>query len=112
MALREATSRLPREAPAMTCARAIACLLCVVLLGGFVFTQTPAGDPGPETLKAPSTLKLQKQPFRITLTVKGILAPAETAQVSYRPHVMVPPPPSQGPVTLRTIVEHGAEVQK
>jgi hypothetical protein len=96
----------------MTSARAIVCLLCLVLLGGFVFTQTPAGDPGAGVIhiKSPGTLKVEKKPFRITLTVKGILSPAETAPISYRPHTLIPPPPSQGPVTIRTIVPHGAEV--
>ncbi len=95
----------------MTCAKAVACLLCLVLLGGFVFTQTPAGDRGAGVhIKPPATLKMEKKPFRITLAIKGILAPAETAPISYRPHVLVPPPPSQGPVTIRTIAAHGAEV--
>jgi multidrug efflux pump subunit AcrA (membrane-fusion protein) len=34
------------------------------------------------------------------------------AEISYRPHPMVQPPPSQGPLTIRKIVEHGAAVKK
>lgn len=96
----------------MTSARVVVCLLCLGLLGGVVFTQTPAGDPGSRVThaKPADTLKVEKKPFRIALEVKGILAPAETAEISYRPHILVPPPPSQGPLTVRMTVAHGAEV--
>src|SRR5262249_22565652 len=53
-----------------------------------------------------------KKPFTIELTVKGILDAEETAEISYRPQPMVPPPPTQGPLTIRKIVERGARVKK
>jgi multidrug efflux pump subunit AcrA (membrane-fusion protein) len=96
----------------MTSVRVGMCLICLVLVGGFVFTQTPGGGQGPGGSKPPPSLKLEPKPFRVTLTVKGILAPSETAEISYRPHILVPPPPSQGPLTIRSVVAHGASVKK
>jgi HlyD family secretion protein len=116
MAIREGINASSIEGPSMTCARAVACLLCLLMIGGLVFTQPPAGDSGPKAKTdadtSPRTFKVEKKPFRVTLTVKGILAPAEAVEISYRPHVMIPAPASQGPVTVRQIVAHGTEVKQ
>jgi multidrug efflux pump subunit AcrA (membrane-fusion protein) len=102
----------------MTCFKAVAGLALVAVLGGMVFTQEGskksskkklAAPPAAESL--PATHKVEKKPFKIELTVKGILEAEETAAISYRPHLMVQPPPSQGPLTIRQIVPHGAKVK-
>jgi RND family efflux transporter MFP subunit len=105
----------------MTCAKVVACLAALALLGGLVFTQEAAKDRGGE--KKPSvapaevkpaspTHKVEKKPFRIERTIKGILAPEEAVEVSYRPLPSLQPPPSQGPLTIRQIAAHGAKVKQ
>jgi HlyD family secretion protein len=103
----------------MTCARVVACVAAFAMLGGVVFTQDatqdkrPKGDAGsaPAAPKPP-THKVEKKPFKIELTVKGILEAEETAEIVYRPYPLLQPPPTQGPLTIRKIVEHGAAVKK
>jgi RND family efflux transporter MFP subunit len=103
----------------MTCAKVVACLAALALLGGLVFTQETAKDQGAEkkAAKAPAepkaaTHKVEKKPFRIERTIKGILAPEEAVEISYRPLPSLQPPPSQGPLTIRQIAEHGARVKQ
>jgi RND family efflux transporter MFP subunit len=103
----------------MTFARVAACLAVLALFGGVIFTQETAQDKGtgkkavtvPAVAK-PATFKVEKKPFRIERTLKGILASAEAAEISYRPYPSVQPPPSQGPLTLRTVAAQGARVKK
>src|SRR5205807_240452 len=102
----------------MSCAKIIPCLAIVALLTGLVFTQEPTKDKKSEgkgsspAADAPATHKVEKKPFKIEVSVKGILEAEETAEISYRPHPMVQPPPSQGAMTIRKIVDHGATVKK
>jgi multidrug efflux pump subunit AcrA (membrane-fusion protein) len=106
----------------MTCARVTACLV-LALFGGALFTQPPAGqkkaDKGPDKKaakdaadKKPATHKVEKQSFRIERTLKGVLAPEDAAEISYRPLPTLQSGPSQGQLTIRTVVEHGARVKK
>jgi hypothetical protein len=104
----------------MTWAKVATCLILIAMVAGFVSTQPPGKDKekaakgknakGNET--PANTLKVEKKPFKIALTVKGILSADETAEISYRPHPLIPPPPNQGPVTIRQIVEHGTQVKQ
>src|ERR1043165_6180255 len=126
----------------MRCVRAVAGLAVLALFAGMVFNQEtrtdkPAKDKTDKSSKdktdksakdktdkpakdktdkpsddKPATHKIVKKPFKIERTVKGILAPEETAEISYRPHLMVHQPESHGPLTIRTIVEHGTRVKK
>jgi HlyD family secretion protein len=102
----------------MTSARIVGCFAVLALLAGIVYTQEaiqdkkPKGEASASDHPKPATHKVEKKPFKIELTVKGILEPEETAEISYRPQPMIQPPPSQGPLTIRTIVEHGATVKK
>jgi len=66
----------------------------------------------PPPAAKPATHKVEKKPFKIELTVKGILEPEEMEEISYRPQPALQPPPSQGPLTIRKIVDHGATVKK
>jgi len=98
---------------------AAACLAAIAFLGGLVFTQETSPDkrakerPAPAAVQAkPAVHKAQKKPFKIELSVDGILGAEETAPISYRPHPTVQPPPSQGPLTIRAIVAHGTPVKK
>jgi multidrug efflux pump subunit AcrA (membrane-fusion protein) len=102
----------------MTCAKVVACLVVTALLGGLVFTQeTSKGkrpknkDVAPSAAAKPISYKVEKKPFKIELTLKGILQAEETAPISYRPQPTVQPPPSQGPLTIRQIVPHGTKVK-
>ena len=93
----------------MTCARILTCFAVVALMAGLVFTQPPAKEKKGKNKAAaaepaPATHKVEKKPFKISLTVKGVLAAEETSEISYRPYPLLPPPPSQGPLTIRTIV--------
>jgi HlyD family secretion protein len=96
----------------MTWTRTAVCLAVFALIAGFVATQPPGAEKGKEGKSAPPTFKVEKKPFKVVLSVKGTLAAEETAEVAYRPHVMIPPPPSFGPQVIRTIVEHGARVKQ
>jgi multidrug efflux pump subunit AcrA (membrane-fusion protein) len=101
---------------AMTCTKMIAGVAVMALLGGAVFTQDVGKDKPPKDKPAAesklATHKVEKKPFKIELNVKGILEAEETAEIVYRPHPMVMPPPSQGPLVIRTIAAHGAKVKK
>jgi multidrug efflux pump subunit AcrA (membrane-fusion protein) len=105
----------------MTCARAVACLAVLALFGGGLLTQEPAtgkGDKKPKKPaaapadKKPATYKVEKQPFQIERTVKGVLAAEAAAEITYRPLPSLQGGPSQGPLTVRTIATHGARVKK
>ncbi len=107
----------------MTRARVVACLAVLTVFGGgVILTQEPTKgktdkNPGKKTAAAPkdekpAVHKVEKQPFKIERTVKGILAAEEAAEITYRPLPSLQPPPSQGPLTVRTAVAHGARVKK
>jgi multidrug efflux pump subunit AcrA (membrane-fusion protein) len=101
----------------MTRVQVTAGFVLLALLGGLAFTQEaskdkpPAERTGSATASA-STHKVEKKPFKIEINADGILSAEETAEISYQPQPMVQPPPSQGPLTIRTIVAHGARVKK
>jgi multidrug efflux pump subunit AcrA (membrane-fusion protein) len=98
----------------------------LVLLGNLSFTQEapdkrvkekPAASKGetpkPVTPPAkPAVHKVAKKPFKVELKVEGVLGAEEAAAISYRPHLTVQPPPSQGPLTIHKVVEHGARVKR
>jgi HlyD family secretion protein len=112
----------------MTCARVVACLAVMVLFGGMIFTQETVKDKGTqETVKdkgtekkvmaspaeeKTATHKVEKKLFQIERTVKGILAPEEAVEISYRPLPSLQPPPSQGPLSIQRIIEHGGRVKQ
>jgi HlyD family secretion protein len=103
----------------MTCTRVVACLAALALFGGVMFTQEPTKDKGgkdpgkkPAADKKPATHKVEKQPFKVERTVKGILAAEEAAEISYRPLPSLQAGPSQGPLTIRTVVGQGTRVKK
>ncbi len=103
-----------------------ACLAAMALLGGLVFTQETAVDKGikekPATPAAaakpaiatakPAVHKVEKKPFTVELAVSGILGAAEAVEVRYRPQLSLMPSPNQGPLTIRTIVDHGTAVKQ
>ncbi len=102
----------------MTGARVVACLAVLALFGGLLFTQEPAKDKGAgkkavaaADKKAP-THKVEKQPFQIERTVKGILTAEQAAEISYRPVPALQSGPGHAPQTIRTVAEHGARVKK
>jgi multidrug efflux pump subunit AcrA (membrane-fusion protein) len=105
----------------MTCARAVACLVVLALFGGAILTQEPATGKGDKKSKKPAaaaadkkpaTHKVEKKPFKIERTLKGILAAEEVAEITYRPLPTLQGGPSQGPLTIRTVVAHGERVKK
>jgi HlyD family secretion protein len=102
----------------MISARIVAGFAVMALLGEIVYTQEASQDKQSKSEAAapaqpkPATHKVEKKPFKIELTVKGILEPEEMAEISYRPQPMIQPPPSQGPLIIRTIVDHGSTVKK
>jgi multidrug resistance efflux pump len=104
----------------MTGIKVLAAVGMLALLVGVVLTQEPAAPKDkPKTqptaeapAKKPAVHKVQKKPFRVELTVKGILEPAEAAEVAYRTYPFINQPPSQGSVTIRQVAEHGSTVRK
>jgi HlyD family secretion protein len=104
----------------MTWAKVVVCFAVMAMFAGILCTQetkqgkqpdskggkAPAADP------RPATHKVEKKPFKIEVTVKGILEAEETAEISYRPHPLLMPPASQGPLTIRKIAAHGTAVKK
>jgi HlyD family secretion protein len=101
----------------MTCVRVVTSLALIALVAGLVSTQPPAKDKGAKgkpnasaDKAASSTLKLEKKPFKIALTLPGILAAEEATEISYRPHPLIPAPQSQGPLAIRSIAAHGGKV--
>jgi multidrug efflux pump subunit AcrA (membrane-fusion protein) len=106
----------------MTRTAIIAGIALLAVLGGVVFTQEapPAkkGKTGPASagekpaVARPAVCKAEKKPFRIELTIKGVLEGAEAAEVVYRPQPFINPPASQGPLTIRRIAEHGSALRK
>jgi multidrug efflux pump subunit AcrA (membrane-fusion protein) len=103
----------------MTCARVIACLAVLALFGGLIYTQEAAKDkagkePGQKAApgKKPATHKVEKQPFKVERTVKGILTAEQAAEISYRPLPSLQSGPSHASQTIRTVVAHGTRVKK
>ena len=73
--------------------------------------------PGADQKKAapepkPPSHKVEKKPFKIELTVKGILEPEETAAISFKPQRMLNSPVGGEQLLIRKIAEHGAAVKK
>jgi len=62
--------------------------------------------------KKPATHKVEKKPFRVSLALKGVLEPAEAVAIVHRPEPVINVPYTSGPMTIRTIVEHGTSVKK
>src|SRR5262245_23698003 len=95
-----------------------ACGVLTALLAGAALTQTgqPGADdkkkPGKEPAKKPATHKVEKKPFRVELTSKGILEPEQTIAVAHRPQPAVGTPYSPGPLTIHKVVEHGARIKR
>jgi multidrug efflux pump subunit AcrA (membrane-fusion protein) len=106
----------------MTRTSVVAGVVLLAILGGAVFTQEPspgkkrrpgkgqAGDAAPANKLV--TQKVEKKPFRIELTEKGILEAEETAEIAYRPHPVANQTAGQGPLTIRKIADHGSKVKK
>src|SRR5262249_26538528 len=81
---------------AMTFSKIVAGIVVLVFLGGVVFTQEAGKDEKPAKDKPaskPATHKVEKKPFKIELNLKGILEAEEAAEIAYRPHPLVMPPP-------------------
>jgi HlyD family secretion protein len=102
----------------MTWAKVAVCLAAIGMFGGLLFTQETVQDKKPDSkgkaapAPKPATHKVEKKPFKIEVTVKGLLEGAESAEISFRPHPMLQPPPSQGPLTIRKVAAHGTAVKK
>jgi multidrug efflux pump subunit AcrA (membrane-fusion protein) len=114
----------------MTAAKVVATAVVLAVLAGVVFTQEGPADKkekpivGVEATKAkkmaggalaakkPAVHKVEKKPFKVELTVKGILEPRETAEIAYRPQPTGSPLLGQGPLTIRKIATHGSKVKK
>jgi multidrug efflux pump subunit AcrA (membrane-fusion protein) len=99
----------------MTWAKVVVSFAVMATFVGILCTQETGqkkqGGKTPAEPKPP-TYKVEKKPFKIELTVKGMLDSEETAEISYRPHLMVNLPPSQGPLTIRKVLAHGTAVKK
>lgn len=74
--------------------------------------KAPVKEPAKEPAKKPATHKVDKKPFRVELALKGVLEPAEAVAVAHRPEPVINVPYTSGPMTIRTIVEHGASVRE
>ncbi|MCS7047165.1 MAG: hypothetical protein NZO58_12475, partial [Gemmataceae bacterium] len=68
---------------------------------------TKGNEPG----KKSATHKVEKKPFKIEVVVKSVLEPAITKPIIHRPELLQNVPYSPGPMTIRTMVEHGAVVR-
>jgi multidrug resistance efflux pump len=105
----------------MISVKVVAALAVLAVLGGVVCTQKavsskdddakPAKTAAKET-KKPATHKVEKKPFRIELSVKGILESEEAKEILFRPQPMVIPPPTHGGLAIVKVVEHGSSVRK
>src|SRR5262245_15216869 len=65
-----------------------------------------------EPAKKPATHKVEKKPFRVALALKSVLEPAQSAVIAHRPEPVINVPYTSGPMSIRTIVEHGASVRQ
>ena len=108
----------------LACAAVVSALFVIALAGG----AQPGGDakdkdkkeaktkpakdkPAKEPAKKPPTHKVEKKPFRVSLALKGVLEPAEAVAIAHRPEPVINVPYTSGPMTIRTIVEHGTSVK-
>jgi multidrug efflux pump subunit AcrA (membrane-fusion protein) len=97
-----------------------ATLACAAVAALFVIALAraaqPGGDakdkPGKETAKKPATHKVEKKPFRVALALKGVLESAEAVAIAHRPEPVINVPYTSVPMTIRTIVDHGANVRQ
>lgn len=68
--------------------------------------------PAKEPVKKPATHKVEQKPFRVMLALKGVLEPAAAVAIAHRPEPVINVPYTSGPMSIRTIVAHGAGVRK
>lgn len=105
-----------------------ACFAVLALCGGAVFNQEvgkdkktdkteevgkgkkPAKDMEPDP--KPATHKVAKKPFKIELSVSGILSADESAEISYRPYPLLQPAEGQTPLVVKQVAAQGAKVKK
>jgi hypothetical protein len=104
----------------------------VFLLTGLLLTRTalPAGgedtkkpqgkkpatveagkDKDEKDAKKEKTHKVEKRPFRIELTLKGMLEPDKTTEIAFRPQPSLGSP-FPAPLTIAKVAEHGTRVKK
>jgi multidrug efflux pump subunit AcrA (membrane-fusion protein) len=104
----------------MTSAKLVTVVVVLSVIGAAVLTQRrlgaledekPGAKPAESSKQPGNTYKVEKKPFRIELAIKGILEAEVATEILYRPQPMVNPPPTQGPLTIRTILEHGTHVK-
>jgi HlyD family secretion protein len=101
----------------MSWAKVVVCFAVMATFGGVLLTQEIVQDKKPDgkgksSESKPATHKVEKKPFKIEVTVKGILQPEEAYAISFRPQPMLMQLPSHGPLTIRKIAAHGTEVKK
>ena len=91
-----------------------ACFVVLALGGGVVFNQEVGKDKKPDDKSEakPATHKVVKKPFKIELSVSGILSAEEAVEISYRPHPMLQPADGQSSLTIKQVAAHGAKVKK
>jgi HlyD family secretion protein len=93
----------------MTWAKVFVVFTLMATFAGLLFTQDAGQDKRPDGKGGkpepkPPTHKVEKKPFKIEVTLKGILDAEQTAEISYRPQPLIQPPPAQGPLTIRKLV--------
>ena len=86
-------------------------LLSLLLIVSGVLSDDPAPkvkpDPKPAKAAAGATVKVEKGPFRATVTLKGVFTPSEMAEVVLRPEAW-----TTGGLVVMTAVEPGTAVKK
>ncbi len=70
----------------------------------------PAGDSASPGTAKPATHKVEKGPFKVEVTLKGVFEAADTEEVALSPEAWSPN--SGGMLILRKAAEHGTRVQK
>src|SRR5690349_2524528 len=96
----------PRKRPAA----ALALLSLILLVAALPSADGPpkgASDPKSAKSAAGTTVKVEKGPFRATVTIKGVFAPSDIAEVALRPEAW-----TTGGLTVKTAVEAGTPVKK
>lgn len=90
------------------------CVFVLAATAGVVYNQEVGKEKKPAEKKAdkPATHKVTAKPFKIELTVTGLLAGEEAAEIRFQPQPSLRPADGQGSLTIRKIAEHGATVKK
>lgn len=98
----------------MKLVKVAACLAMLVGIVDVVETQEVGKGKKPIEKKAdkPATHKVSAKPFKIEVTVTGMLAGEESAEISFQPQVMLRAADGQGTLTIRKLAEHGTLVKK